>query len=78
LIRFGVFQAERICGDAFTQTIEKGCGKKSRWHCASEEIFFRNSESYCLTEQSDTFVPTMYHYLLHKAQENGIEQISHS
>ena len=32
------FQAEMTCGDAFTQTIEKGCGKRSRRHCASTEI----------------------------------------
>ena len=54
LIRSRAFQAGTKLGNAFTQTIEKGCGAKSRRHCASKGIFFPSSKSCCLTEQSNT------------------------
>jgi hypothetical protein len=38
LIRCRACQAEKVYGNAFTQTIETGCGKKSRRRCASKEI----------------------------------------
>src|ERR1700758_3677228 len=58
LIRCRAFQAETICGNAFTQTIEKDCGKKSRTHCANKEISLRSSESYCPMEQLNTWKQT--------------------
>ena len=54
LIRCRAFQAEKICGNASTQTIETGCGKKSRRHCARKEISRPSSESYYPMEQSNT------------------------
>ncbi len=54
LIRCRALQAAKICGNAFTQTIETGCGKKSRRHCARKEISRPSSESYYLMEQSNT------------------------
>src|SRR5258706_14994691 len=68
LIRFRAFQAETICGDAFTQTIEKGCGKKSRRHCASKETSLRSSESYCLMEESNTWKQTPIMNFPHSAR----------
>src|SRR5260221_612786 len=68
LIRFRAFQAETICGDAFTQTIEKGCGKKSRKHCAGKETSLRSSESYCLMEESNTWKQTPIMNFPHSAR----------
>src|SRR5712672_3049911 len=58
LIRSRAFQPGTVCGNAFIQTIEKGCGTKSRRHCANKEISLRGSESYCLMEQSNTWKQT--------------------
>jgi hypothetical protein len=68
LIRCRAFQAEMICGDAFTRTIEKGCGEKSRRHCASKEISLPSSESYCLMEQSNGWKQTPIMNFPHSAR----------
>jgi PAS domain S-box-containing protein len=61
------FQAEKTCGDAFTQTIEKECGEKSRRQYVSKEIPLPSSESYCLMERSNTWKQTPIMNFTHPA-----------